>query len=43
MKEKTTMKNLSDFVNGKAFAATMLILMFTVAVALFQATMYLAK
>ena len=36
------MKNLSRFVNGKAFAVTMLILMFAVAVALFQATIHLA-
>ena len=43
MKEKTTMKTLSGFVSGKAFAVTMLILMFAVAVGLFQATIYLAK
>jgi hypothetical protein len=43
VKEKTTMKILSGFANGKAFAVTMLILIFTVAVALFKATIYLAK
>ena len=44
MKKKTTMKNLlPGFVNGKAFAFTMLILMFAVAVGLFQATIDLAK
>jgi hypothetical protein len=37
------MKNLSDFVNGNGFAVTALILMFVVAFALFQATIYLAK
>ena len=42
-KENTTMKTLSRFVNGKAFAFTMLILMFALAVGLFQATIDLAK
>jgi hypothetical protein len=37
------MKDLSDFVNGKGFAVTMLMLMLAVAVGLFQATIYLAK
>jgi hypothetical protein len=43
VKDKTAMKNLSRFVNGKAFAVTMLILMFATAVALFQATIDLVK
>jgi hypothetical protein len=37
------MKDLSDFVNGNAFAVTVLILMFAVAIALFKATIYLAQ
>jgi hypothetical protein len=38
------MKNPSDFVNGSnGFAVTVLILLFVVAFALFQATIYWAK
>lgn len=37
------MKNVSVFINGNAFAVTVLILMFVAATALFQATVYLAK
>jgi hypothetical protein len=43
VREKTTMKNLSDFVNGNGFAVAALILIFAVAIGVFQATIYLAK
>lgn len=37
------MKRLSDFVESKAFALAMLVLMSAVAIGLFQATLHLAK
>jgi len=43
VREKTTMKNLSDFVNGNGFAVAALILMFAVAIGVFHATIHLAR
>jgi len=42
-REKTIVKKLSNFVNGKGFAVVVIILMTASAIGLFQATIHLLK